>query len=138
MTFTPRRCSPLHRFALTAALSLAVGVAFSQTTPGTDPRRSGFDFMGATTQAMQKDDPLNPGMLWVSDGEALWKRPAGQSRKACITCHAPAASSMRGAAARYPAFDEVLNARSTWASASTSAGKNTSRPNRCAPRARSS
>ena len=43
--------------------------------------------MGESTQAMQKDDSLNPGMLWVGDGEALWKRPTGQSGKACINCH---------------------------------------------------
>ena len=64
--------------------------------------------MGASTQAMQKDDSLNPGMLWVKDGEALWLRPAGQSGKACASCHAAAVSSMRGVAARYPAFDERL------------------------------
>jgi L-cysteine S-thiosulfotransferase len=80
----------------------------SQSSSQTDPRRSGFDFMGESTQAMQKEDSLNPGMLWVVDGEALWKRPAGQSGKACISCHAAAASSMRGVAARYPAFDDML------------------------------
>jgi L-cysteine S-thiosulfotransferase len=64
--------------------------------------------MGPSTQAMQKDDSLNPGMLWVKDGEALWQRPAGQSGKACVACHASAASSMRGVSARYPAFDELL------------------------------
>ena len=73
-----------------------------------DPRRSGFEFMGPSTQAMQKDDALNPGMLWVKDGEAFWQQTAGQSGKACVTCHASAASSMRGVSARYPAFDELL------------------------------
>ena len=65
--------------------------------------------MGTSTQAMQKDDSLNPGMLWVKDGEALWLRPAGLSGKACVSCHAQAASSMRGVAAGYPAFDALLN-----------------------------
>ena len=64
--------------------------------------------MGESTQAMQKDDSLNPGMLRVGDGEALWKRPAGQSGKAFINCHAAASSSLRGVAARYPAFDDLL------------------------------
>jgi L-cysteine S-thiosulfotransferase len=64
--------------------------------------------MGAATQAMQKDDSQNPGMLWVNDGAALWERPAGQSGKACVSCHAAASSSMRGVAARYPAFDDIL------------------------------
>jgi L-cysteine S-thiosulfotransferase len=102
----------LTRAAFAAACCLAassvVSQSASQTATQTDPRRSGFDFMGESTQAMQKDDSLNPGMLWVGDGEALWKRPAGQSGKACISCHAAANSSMRGVAARYPAFDDTL------------------------------
>ena len=73
-----------------------------------DPRRSGFEFMGPSTQAIEKDDSLNPAMLWVKDGEALWQQPAGQSGKACASCHASAAISMRGVAARYPALDELL------------------------------
>jgi len=89
-------------------LSVALGSACAQNTPGTDKRRSGFEDMGTTTQAMQKDDALNPGMLWVQDGEALWKQPAGASNKACISCHSAAQSSMRGVAARYPAFDNKL------------------------------
>ena len=83
-------------------------MANSLPASAADPRRSGFEFMGPSTQAMQKDDALNPGMLWVKDGEALWQQPAGQSGKACVTCHASAASSMRGVSARYPAFDELL------------------------------
>lgn len=98
----------LTRVGFTAACCLATLSAFSQTAPPTDPRRSGFDFMGESTQAMQKDDSLNPGMLWVGDGEAMWKRPAGASGKACVSCHAAASSSMRGVAARYPAFDDAL------------------------------
>jgi L-cysteine S-thiosulfotransferase len=73
-----------------------------------DPRRSGFDFMGPSTQAMQKDDALNPGMLWIKDGEALWNKPAGPSAKACASCHGDAKDSMRGVAARYPSFDDGL------------------------------
>lgn len=80
----------------------------SGQAPAAELRRSGFDFMGTSSQAMQKDDGLNPAMLWVKDGEALWHRPAGQSGKSCVGCHAAAASSMRGVAARYPAFDERL------------------------------
>ena len=62
--------------------------------------------MAASTQAMQKDDTLNPGMLWVKDGEALWQKPTGQSQKSCASCHTP--SSMKGVASRYPDFDDVL------------------------------
>jgi len=71
-------------------------------------RRSGFTFMTPETQAMQNDDTANPGMLWVLDGEALWKRKAGTADKACADCHGDAAASMKGVAARYPAFDKTL------------------------------
>lgn len=94
-------------------LALAVWVtgsgASAQTPAGNDPRRSGFEFMGPSTQAMQKDDALNPAMLWVKEGESRWAQAAGQSGKACVSCHAAASSSMRGVAARYPAFDERLS-----------------------------
>jgi sulfur-oxidizing protein SoxA len=81
-------------------------VATAQTAA--DTRRQGSEFMGASTQAMQKDDALNPGMLWVNEGEALWRKPAGLTQKACVTCHAVASSSMKGVAARYPAFEEDI------------------------------
>jgi len=68
-------------------------------------RKSGYDFMGPDSRAMQDDDTANPGMFWVLDGEALWKRKAGAAEKSCADCHGDAASSMGGVAARYPAFD---------------------------------
>jgi sulfur-oxidizing protein SoxA len=70
-----------------------------------DDRRSGFDFMGPQTQAMQSDDTSNPGMLAVLEGEALWNQKAGDAGKSCADCHGDAARSMRGVAAHYPAFD---------------------------------
>jgi L-cysteine S-thiosulfotransferase len=69
-------------------------------------RRSGFSFMTPENQAIQSDDTANPGMLWVLDGEALWKSKAGAAGKSCADCHSDA--SMRGVAARYPAFDKTL------------------------------
>jgi sulfur-oxidizing protein SoxA len=69
-------------------------------------RRSGYDFMSRDTKAMQDEDTANPGMLWVLDGEALWRSKAGQANRACADCHGDAADSMKGVAARYPAFDE--------------------------------
>ncbi len=64
--------------------------------------------MGPSTQAMQKDDTLNPGMLWVQSGQTLWNQATGQSGKACASCHGDAAQSMRGVATRYPAYDSRL------------------------------
>jgi L-cysteine S-thiosulfotransferase len=73
-----------------------------------DARRSGHDFMSPQLQSMQRDDAANPAMLWVQEGESLWQRPAGASGKACASCHGQAEASMRGVAARYPAFDATL------------------------------
>lgn len=72
-------------------------------------RRSGFEFMSPPNQEMQGDDMLNPGMLWVGEGEALWKQPPEGGGQACAGCHDDAAQSMRGVATRYPDFNETLN-----------------------------
>lgn len=94
-----------HRsvLVLTGLMALASS-AFAQA----DARRSGYQFMSPATQAMQDDDTLNPGLLWVQQGRALWQRPEGPSARACASCHGDAARSMRGVAARYPAFDAAL------------------------------
>jgi L-cysteine S-thiosulfotransferase len=68
-------------------------------------RRSGYDLLSRETRAMQDDDTANPGMLWVLDGETLWRAKDGTAEKACAECHGDARESMRGVAARYPAFD---------------------------------
>ena len=80
----------------------------TSTRAAADARRSGFDDMSPQTQAMQRDDTQNPAMLFVADGEALWRRPAGGEGKSCAACHAEATTSMRGVGARYPAFDAPL------------------------------
>ena len=72
-----------------------------------DPRRSGFEDMGASTQAMQRDDGLNPAMLWVQEGEQLWRRAPSSSARSCAGCHGEPAA-MRGVAVRHPAWDEAL------------------------------
>jgi len=78
----------------------------AEIAPG--ERRSGYSFMTPDTRAMQDVDTANPGMLWVLDGEKLWNRKAGAADKACADCHNDARASMKGVAARYPAFDKAL------------------------------
>ncbi|KQP45527.1 sulfur oxidation c-type cytochrome SoxA [Pseudorhodoferax sp. Leaf274] len=72
---------------------------------GAQTARSGLDFMGPATQAMQRDDSQNPAMLWLHEGQALWQRPEGRAQQSCQSCHGDAAQAMRGVATRYPAFD---------------------------------
>lgn len=71
-------------------------------------RKSSYDLMSRETRAMQDDDTANPGMLWVLDGEALWSNKAGTAGKSCADCHGDARTSMRGVAARYPAYHTAL------------------------------
>ena len=94
----------MRRLARVFVLLLAATGAASSNAGG-DARRSGFEDMGPETQAMQRDDAANPAMLWVGEGEALWSQPAGPAGAACATCHGAAETSMRGVAARHPAFD---------------------------------
>jgi sulfur-oxidizing protein SoxA len=69
-------------------------------------RRSGYDDASPETRAMQDDDATNPAFLWVQQGESLWSQPEGTAGKSCASCHGDVTKSMRGVAARYPAFDQ--------------------------------
>jgi len=93
------------RRALLAAAWLAIAAPATTTEIPIAERKSGYDLMGPDTRAMQDDDTANPGMLWVLDGEALWNRKSGTAEKSCADCHGDAGTSMKGVAARYPAFD---------------------------------
>ena len=77
------------------AIALVIGAAAAAAAP-----RSGIDYAGADVRAMQADDAQNPGMLWVERGAALWRDGAA----ACASCHGDAAASMKGVAARLPAW----------------------------------
>ena len=102
----PRAAMRARVVGLVFTVGLAgLGVVVWAAESASDPRRSGFDFMTPELQAMQRDDALNPGMLWIKDGEALWNRNVGTADRSCASCHGAATPTMRGVAARYPAFD---------------------------------
>lgn len=65
--------------------------------------RSGYTDASPATRAMQDDDTVNPAFLWVQQGEMLWSA-SHEGGKSCADCHG-APATMRGVAARYPAFD---------------------------------
>jgi L-cysteine S-thiosulfotransferase len=94
----------LTKAMMMAALASVASPAAAGEIPA-DARRSSYDLMSRETQAMQDDDGANPGMLWVLEGEALWRLKTGAADKACADCHGEASTSMRGIAVRYPAFD---------------------------------
>jgi len=94
------------RFASLLLWLLTVCVcATAATAHRPTPLQSGIVFASAEVRAIQGDDFANPGMLWVSSGETLWKAPAGHRAKACAHCHE--SESMRGVATRYPAIDSA-------------------------------
>lgn len=70
------------------------------------PLKGGVEFQGDDVKTLQADEFANPGMLWVSKGEAYWKQPKGEARMACGGCHAQGA--MKGVGARYPRHDEAI------------------------------
>ncbi|MGL4810864.1 MAG: sulfur oxidation c-type cytochrome SoxA [Beijerinckiaceae bacterium] len=61
--------------------------------------------MSPDTRAMQDNDRANPAMLWVAEGERLWRAPPAEGARACSGCHGDATQTMRGVAARHPVFD---------------------------------
>lgn len=90
-----------------AAIALAACPILAGEIP-LDQRRSGYSFMAPDTRAIQDDESANPGMLFALDGEKLWNKKLGAADKACADCHGDATGSMKGIAARYPAFDKAL------------------------------
>jgi sulfur-oxidizing protein SoxA len=99
-----------RRLMAAALVGATAGVA--SASAGEIPlaeRRSSYELMSSDTKAMQDEDTANPGMLAVLDGDALWNAKAGAVNRACADCHGDA-SSMKGVAARYPAFDEQRGA----------------------------
>jgi sulfur-oxidizing protein SoxA len=105
-----RICGELSTIAaLISAVSIISGWPAIAADVPLSERKSGYQFLARETRAMQDDDTANPGMLWVLDGEALWNRKVGKANKSCADCHNDASTSMKGVAARYPAFNEAGN-----------------------------
>jgi L-cysteine S-thiosulfotransferase len=91
----------MKRRALPAALlmvpvMLALPALLAGTAAAQDARRSGYQFMSPATRAMQDDDAANPAFLWLNDGRKRFEAD-------CVRCHTVA--SLRGVAARHPAWD---------------------------------
>jgi sulfur-oxidizing protein SoxA len=99
-----RRRAALAGVVSVAAVFATVAPVLTADIP-LGQRRSSYEQMSAETKAMQDEDTANPGMLWVLDGEALWRASVGPAGRACSGCHSEAAQSMKGVAARYPAYD---------------------------------
>lgn len=105
----------MRALALLAATGASACVAqpgpapASATLQGVAPvARSGFHFMSRQTQAMQRDDSLNPGLLWVQDGLKTWGSRPSAAASSCADCHgASPGERLAAAAARHPAWDDA-------------------------------
>ena len=78
--------------------------------------KSGYHYQNLAEQSLQDDNFANPGYLWVDEGKVLFESQTGTP--ACNECHTDSVvtevatntkNSWRSAAARYPAFDPVLD-----------------------------
>ena len=104
---------PSHiAFALT--LAVAGGAAFAQAQSEKDAKYrvgdkyTGYTYADPTTQSMQDDDYVNPGFLWVQEGEKLWSAAEGAAGKSCADCHGKAQESMKAVGALYPKWQEKI------------------------------
>jgi sulfur-oxidizing protein SoxA len=105
---TPNRPLGLRAAWVAAALALLACYGAVPVLTADIPlaeRLSTYQQMSPATKAMQDDDTANPATLWVLDGEALWRAKAGDAGRACADCHGDAQQTMKGVAARYPAWD---------------------------------
>lgn len=65
---------------------------------------SGSAFLSPELRRQQEDPNRNPGWFWVEQGQELFARKPATGQ-ACLDCHADPATSLRGAATRYPQVD---------------------------------
>lgn len=106
----PARCSREARALsgrggirrLVAGALMATTLASGQALP----KKSGLDYATPAVAAMQRDDTLNPALLWLQAGQQAWDSRDGVARS-CASCHGDV-QQLRGVATRYPAFDEGL------------------------------
>ena len=97
--------------ALGAAAVMALGSvagapeAAAKSKYEVDGKKSGYLYSNPETQAIQDDDFMNPGMLWVERGQKLWSKAEGEAGKSCKSCHGEP-EKMRGVFTVYPKYDE--------------------------------
>jgi L-cysteine S-thiosulfotransferase len=101
-----QRLAVLGALALGLTPLLVAGEEPRRAIPPAD-LRSGKEFVAPETRAQQDDLTVNPGMLWVEQGEKLWRESAGSAGRSCASCHGEPAS-MKGVATRYPLYDTKL------------------------------
>jgi L-cysteine S-thiosulfotransferase len=92
--------------ALAALVFVAsAGLGMRAEAQQSKPVHPATEYLSGEMKAEQTDLSRNRGMLWVDQGLEQWRQGDGATGKSCSNCHGEAEASMRGVAARYPAFD---------------------------------
>lgn len=94
--------------ALTSAATLALAQSARDAKYRVGDKYSGYTYADPTTQAMQDDDYVNPGFLWVQEADKLWNTADGAAGKSCAGCHEKAAQSMKSVGAAYPKWQDKI------------------------------
>jgi L-cysteine S-thiosulfotransferase len=90
--------------------SASISLAQSISGPGAiapEQLRSGVTFASEAIATLQKDDDLNPGFLWVEQGQKSWQQNHSSAKDSCESCHQDPNTSMRGVTMKYPRFDDA-------------------------------
>ncbi len=82
------------------AVAFAAVGALAAETERPSPLKGAAEFQSEDLRKLAKDDFANPGMGWVTKGEARWKAE-------CASCH-KSVDEMKGVAAKYPKHDAKL------------------------------
>lgn len=77
---------------------------------------SGYHYSSPEIRKLQDSDSDNQAMKLYGKGEAAWKKTEGRAKKSCSSCHGDAEKSMKGAAARFPAYFKLSKKPLTLAS----------------------
>lgn len=87
-------------------LLFLIFMAFSSALAQAEAPRSGYEYLGESTQEMQDDEFANPGMVEVEKGRKLFNTP-GDNGKSCATCHGENGEKLDPKKiARYPVYNE--------------------------------
>ncbi|RYE34573.1 MAG: sulfur oxidation c-type cytochrome SoxA [Hyphomicrobiales bacterium] len=86
--------------------ALLIGLLSVLAPAGAEEIASGSAFLSPELRRQQDDPNRNPAWFWVDQGKELFaEKPA--TGQACLGCHADPASSLTGAATRYPQVDRA-------------------------------
>ena len=89
------------KFTFYVFLFITFGLFIDPTFSSENEVISGYNFAEPSTQSIQDDDFINPGIFWVEKGKSLWIKKNIINDKSCSSCHGKI-ENMRGVSIHYP------------------------------------